>query len=208
MVIIKEEIEKMREQIQNIEWSLDKKGAVIVISAPSGTGKTTIIKNILKDFPGLVFSVSATTRKKRDNEINGVDYYFLSSEEFKRKIDKNEFIEWEEVYGYRYGTLKNIIEENISKGKPVIMELEVKGALSIKKIYKNAVLIFIAPPNFEELVNRLKNRQTEDYEELNKRIERAKMELSMMNKFDYLVENKDLNKAVSEVKSLIKNILN
>jgi guanylate kinase len=88
------------------------------------------------------------------------------------------------------------------------MELEVKGALSIKKIYKNAVLIFIAPPNFEELVNRLKNRQTEDYEELNKRIERAKMELSMMNKFDYLVENKDLNKAVSEVKSLIKNILN
>ncbi|MGE5811686.1 MAG: guanylate kinase [Ignavibacteria bacterium] len=187
---------------------MDKKGAVIVISAPSGTGKTTIIKNILKDFPRLVFSVSATTRKKRDNEINGVDYYFLSGEEFKRKIDQNEFIEWEEVYGYRYGTLKNIIEENISKGKHVIMELEVKGALSIKKIYKNAVLIFIAPPNFEELVNRLKNRQTEDYEELNKRIERAKMELSMMNKFDYLVENKDLNKAVSEVKSLIKNILN
>ncbi|HVO75703.1 MAG TPA: guanylate kinase [Ignavibacteriaceae bacterium] len=186
---------------------MNKKGAIIVISAPSGTGKTTIIKNILKDFPSLVFSVSATTRRKRDNEADGIDYFFLSDEEFKKKIDRNEFIEWEEVYGYRYGTLKSFIEENISKGKPVILELEVKGALSIKKIYKDAFLIFISPPNFEELVNRLKKRQTESYEELNKRIERAKMELSMMNKFDYFVENKDLSKAVSEVKSLIKNII-
>jgi len=187
---------------------LDKKGAIIVISAPSGTGKTTIIKQILNHFPNLIFSVSATTRKKRDNEKNGVDYFFLSEEEFKRKIDEKEFLEWEEVYGYRYGTLKSLIEENISRGKPVILELEVKGALSVKKIYKDAVLIFISPPDFEELVNRLKKRRTESYEELNNRIERARMELSMKDKFDYFVENKDLNKAVSEVKSLIKNIIN
>jgi guanylate kinase len=187
---------------------LKKKGAVIVISAPSGTGKTTIIKEILNYFPKLIFSVSATTRAKRDNEKNGVDYFFLTEDEFKRKIDEKEFLEWEEVYGYRYGTLKSFIEENISKGKSIILELEVKGALSIKKIYRDAFLIFISPPNFEELVNRLKKRQTESYEELNKRIERARMELSMKDKFDYFVENKDLNKAVLEVKSLIKKIIN
>lgn len=187
---------------------MKKKGAVIVISAPSGTGKTTIIKEILNYFPKLIFSVSATTRAKRDNEKNGVDYFFLTEDEFKRKIDEKEFLEWEEVYGYRYGTLKSFIEENISKGKSIILELEVKGALSIKKIYRDAFLIFISPPNFEELVNRLKKRQTESYEELNKRIERARMELSMKDKFDYFVENKDLNKAVLEVKSLIKKIIN
>jgi guanylate kinase len=184
-----------------------KKGAIIVISAPSGTGKTTIVKNILNEFPELVFSVSATTRKKRQNEINGVDYFFLSEKEFKEKIENDEFIEWEKVYDYFYGTLKKYIDDNINSGKSVILEIDVKGALEVKKKYKDAVLVFLLPPSFEELVARLKNRQTENDEDIKKRIERAKMELSCKDKFDYLIENKDLEIAILNTKSLIKKII-
>ena len=184
-----------------------KKGAIIVISAPSGTGKTTIVKNILNEFPELVFSVSATTRKKRQNEIDGVDYFFLSEKEFKEKIENDEFIEWEKVYDYFYGTLKKYIDDNINSGKSVILEIDVKGALEVKKKYKDAVLVFLLPPSFEELVARLKNRQTENDEDIKKRIERAKMELSCKDKFDYLIENKDLEIAILNTKSLIKKII-
>ena len=185
-----------------------RKGAIIAVAAPSGTGKTTIVKQILKEFPGIVFSVSATTRKKRKDEKNGREYFFLTEEEFKKKIVAEEFVEWEKFYDYYYGTFKSYIEENINKGHSVLVEIDVKGALHLKNIYPDAVLIFFYPPNFEELERRLKGRQTEDEADFKKRIERAKMELSLKDKFDYLIENKDLNIAVNETKRLINKIIN
>ncbi len=185
----------------------NKKGAIIAVSAPSGTGKTTILKKILKDFPELIFSVSATTRKKRENEKEGVDYFFITEEEFKKKITGNEFVEWEKFYDYYYGTYKSFIEDTINNGKSVIAEIDVKGALSLKKIYPEAVLIFIYPPSFDELEKRLKKRNTENDADFKKRIERAQMELRLKEKFDYFVENKILENAVSETKSLIKKII-
>jgi len=182
-------------------------GKIIVISAPSGTGKTTIIKTILNETSNLVFSVSATTRKRRNNETDGVDYFFLTNEEFEKKIEKNEFVEWEKFYDYYYGTLKSSIEDNINSGISVVLELDVKGALSIKKIYPEANLIFILPPSYDEIIKRLKKRNTESESDLNKRIERAKMELRFKDKFDYLIKNENLEKAIKETEILINKIL-
>ncbi len=184
-----------------------KKGVIFAVSAPSGTGKTTIVRQILKEFPDLVFSVSATTRKRRLDESDGIDYFFISEEEFKRKIENNEFVEWEKFYDYYYGTYKTFIEDNINNGKPVITEIDVKGALELKKIYPDAVLIFIVPPSFDELVNRLKKRQTENHDDLLKRIERAKMELSLKDNFDYLIDNSNLENAIEDTKNLIRKII-
>ncbi len=186
---------------------LKKPGKIIAISSPSGGGKTSIVKRLLKDFPELVFSVSATTRPKRQNEVHGVDYFFLTEKEFKEKIDKGDFIEWERFYDYYYGTLKSFIDDNIYNGVSVLFEIDVKGALSLKKIYPESVLIFIDPPSFEELVQRLKERKTESEQDLQKRIDRAKMELSLKEKFDYIFVNDELEKAYKQVKSLIKKIL-
>ena len=187
---------------------MDKpRGEIIAVSAPSGTGKTTILKSILQYYPELVFSVSATTRKNREFEKDGVDYFFISEKEFENKIRNNEFVEWEKFYDYYYGTYKSFIEDNINRGKSVIAEVDVMGALSLKKLYPQAVLIFIYPPSFEELESRLKKRQTEDEDEFKKRIERAKMELSHKDKFDFCIENNDLEKAILETESLIKKII-
>lgn len=184
-----------------------KKGSIIVISAPSGTGKTTILRRILNDFPEIVFSVSATTRKKREHEVDAVDYFFISENEFKYKIQNNEFVEWELFYDYYYGTFGSFIENCINNGNSVILEVDVHGALEIKRIYPDAILIYIAPPSFEELLIRLKKRQTENEEDLRKRIERAKMELSHKDKFDYIIINNDLNTAYYEIKVLIGKII-
>jgi guanylate kinase len=182
-------------------------GKLIVFSAASGAGKTTIVKEILKKFPQLVFSISATTRPKREIETDGVEYYFLSEEEFKKKIENNEFIEWEKFYDYYYGTLKSFITGNIEAGKQVLLELDVKGALTIKRLYPYAHLVYISPPSFEELVNRLRQRNTESESDFLKRIDRAKMELSLKDQFDYIIENRELDTAIKEAKSLVKKIL-
>ena len=184
-----------------------KKGKIFVISAPSGTGKTTIVRRILSDYPELVFSVSATTRKKRNHEVDGVDYFFISEEEFKKKIQNSEFVEWELFYDYYYGTFRNFIDNCINVGKSVILEVDVHGAVEIKRIYPDAILIYIAPPSLDELLIRLKKRQTENEEELKKRIERAKMELSHKDKFDYFIINNDLDTAIHEIKVLIGKII-
>lgn len=184
-----------------------KDGKIIVFSAPSGAGKTTIVKEILKNFPQLVFSISATTRPKRESETDGLEYYFLSESEFKERIERNEFIEWEKFYDYYYGTYKSFITGNIDRGKSVLLELDVKGALTIKRLYPYAHLVYISPPSFQELVNRLKQRKTESEPDFLKRIDRAKMELSLKDKFDYIIENRELDKAIGEAKSLLEKIL-
>jgi guanylate kinase len=188
--------------------SLKKNGRIIAVSSPSGGGKTSIIKRILKDFPEIIFSVSATTRPKRSNETNGVDYYFITDLEFEQKIKNGEFIEWERFYDYYYGTLKSEVDNNLPAGRSVLFEIDVKGAISLKKIYKDSVLIFIDPPSFDELVKRLKRRKTETEIDLQKRIDRAKMELSFKPKFDYIFVNDDLEKVYKQIKDLIKKILN
>jgi len=187
---------------------LNKKGKLIVFSAPSGSGKTTLVRYILSEFKELVFSVSATTRKKRNNEKNGVDYFFISEEEFKKKIEQNEFIEWEKFYDYYYGTLKSFVDDVFTRGKTIVFELDVKGALSLKKQYPEAKLIFIKPPSVEAIKERLKRRNTESAVDYQKRIDRAAMELNYQDKFDYIVENDNLQNAKEKVKKIVKEIIN
>jgi guanylate kinase len=186
---------------------LNSTGILFIVAAPSGTGKTTIVRRILKEFPDIIFSVSATTRKKRKNETEGRDYFFLTEDEFKKKIVNDEFAEWEKFYDYYYGTLRRYLDDNLGEGKSVLLEIDVKGALKIKEIYPESVLIYILPPSFEELVNRLKNRQTENEIDLKKRIERAEMELRLKDNFDYFIYNVEIEQAVSDLKSLIANIM-
>ncbi|MHC1736411.1 MAG: guanylate kinase [Ignavibacteriaceae bacterium] len=183
-----------------------KKGKILVISAPSGAGKTTLTRQIISEFPDIIFSTSATTRNQRSNEIDGVDYFFISEEIFLNKIDLDEFAEWERFYDCYYGTYREQLENTINSGKHILLEIDVKGALKIKHNYPEAVLIFIDPPSIEALISRLKNRKTENEEEFRKRIERAKMELSLKGKFDYLVVNDNLDLALSELKIIINKI--
>jgi guanylate kinase len=179
-----------------------------VISAPSGSGKTSVLKEILRLNAGkLTFSVSATTRKKRHNETNGVEYYFLTEQEFKRKIDNGEFVEWENIYGDYYGTLKSEIDRLLKGNKPILFELDVNGSIQLKKLYPAAELIFIVPPSIEVLEKRLKNRNTETPEELAKRIERARMELDKAKYFDFEVKNYELADAIIEVDKIIQKLL-
>jgi guanylate kinase len=184
-----------------------KKRKLIVFSAPSGAGKSTIGKEILKEFPEIIFSISVTTRPKRETEREGIEYFFLTETEFQKKIENDDFIEWEKFYDYYYGTFKSFISENIEAGKPVLLELDVKGALKIKRLYPYAHLIYISPPSFEELEIRLRQRNTENESDFTKRIDRAKMELSLKDQFDYIIENTELKTAIMEAKSLVKKIL-
>jgi guanylate kinase len=179
-------------------------GKLIVISAPSGSGKTTIAKEIMNRNPSLGFSVSATTRSKRVGEIDGKDYFFLTREEFRRKIDAGEFVEWEEMYGDHYGTLKSEVDRAMREGRHLLFDLDVKGGLSIKRYYPEALLIFIRPPSVETLKDRLVKRQTEDSAALKRRLDRVPMELELGNTFDVQVVNDDLDRAIREVQSVIE----
>lgn len=178
-----------------------------VIAAPSGAGKTTIVKEILRNNPDLVFSVSATTRYKRDNEVHGKDYFFFSKDEFRKMIDNNELIEYETLFnGDYYGTLRSFVNENLQNGKSVIFDIDVNGALNIKKIYgAKAKLIFIMPPDIETLKERLKKRATESPGQIAERIKRVDLEIGKKNDFDYIVVNKNLEKAISEVQNILDN---
>ncbi len=176
---------------------------LFVICASSGAGKTTIIRELFKQIPGINFSVSATTRKKRPGETDGKDYFYLTKEDFERKKSNNEFIETEEVHGNFYGTLKSQAEPYLNSKEIMIFDVDVKGALSIKKMYPGSVLVFIEVP-FEELVRRLKSRNTETAEEIEKRASRMKMEASLKDKFDHIVDNsRGIELAVEELKKLI-----
>jgi guanylate kinase len=184
---------------------LEKFGKLFVFSAPSGSGKTTIVRNILRQFPELIFSISSTTRRRRENEVNGKDYFFVTEDEFKEKIDNDEFVEWEVFYDYYYGTLKSFVDDNRRNGKSVVFEVDVKGAVSIKNTYPDAVLIFIKPPSIEELKERLVKRNTETDVDLKKRFERAEMELNYEKYFDYVIENDNLEHAKEKAVIIINS---
>lgn len=176
---------------------------LIVISAPSGCGKTTIVRELLRRHPELLFSVSATTRPRRNHEVDGRDYFFLTEEEFLEKAARGELIEWERIYGDYYGTLKSQIEQALQSGRSLIFDVDVKGAIAIKKKYSDAVLIFIKPPSFAVLTERLRRRKTESEESIRKRLERVPMELEQERHFDHSVVNDDLKRAVDEVERII-----
>lgn len=181
----------------------ESRGKLIVISAPSGAGKTTIARAILERNPSLGFSVSATTRAKRASEVEGRDYFFLSREEFLRAVEAGEFVEWEEIYGNYYGTLKREVDRALESGRHIIFDIDVKGGLSIKKRYPEALLIFIRPPDIEVLRERLRNRRTEDETTFARRLERVPMELAMGDAFDVQVVNDDLDRAIGEVQESV-----
>jgi guanylate kinase len=185
-------------------------GKLIIFSAPSGAGKTTIVHHILNRFPQLQFSVSACSRKQRKGEIHGNDYYFLSVEEFRTKINENAFLEWEEVYpGSYYGTLVSEVSRIWNQGKHVVFDVDVKGGLNIKKKFpEQSLSVFIMPPSVPELENRLRNRQTESEESLNKRIRKAEYELEFASEFDKVVINNDLETAIEETSGLLEIFLN
>lgn len=184
-------------------------GKMIVFSAPSGSGKTTLVHKILPSFPQLKFSVSATSRPKRGNETDGKDYYFFSAEEFKRLRDDNRFLEWQEVYVNQfYGTLLSEVERIWNEGNHVLFDVDVKGGVNIKKQFPSQTLaIFVQPPSVEELRNRLIKRGTETPESLEKRVGKAKEELEYARFFDIVVVNDDLDKAVEEARTAIRNFL-
>jgi guanylate kinase len=180
-------------------------GKLIVISAPSGCGKTTIAKAILSKYPSMLFSVSATTRARRDGEVHGKDYFFLSNQEFEEHIRSDDLAEWEEIYGKYYGTLKSEIHRARDQHRVMLFDVDVKGALSIRRNFpKDSVLIFIDPPSVEVLKKRLENRKTENPEELKKRLDRIPMELEKRSQFEYHVMNDDLQEAIDEVDEIVR----
>ncbi len=180
-----------------------KKGILFVISGPSGVGKGTLRERVLREIPDLLFSVSVTTRKKRPQEVDGKDYIFIDIERFKEMIENNELLEWALVYGNYYGTPIKFIEENLKKGKDVLLEIDIQGARKVREKCPHAVFIFIAPPSLEELINRLKKRATETEEEFRKRVEKVDEEMEEAKFYDYLVINDNIEDASSRLKCII-----
>ena len=185
------------------------KGKLVIISAPSGAGKTTIVNHLLEKGLGLEFSISATTRPPRGNEKNGREYWFISADEFTERVNNDEFAEWEEVYiGYCYGTLKSEIERIRNRGMNVIFDVDVKGGINLKNLYgTEAISIFIMPPSVPELEKRLLGRATDDRERIKTRIEKAKEEIMLSDGFDNIVVNDNLSQAKKEVYLMVKSFL-
>lgn len=176
---------------------------LFVISGSSGVGKGTVLKGFMEKHPTFMLSISCTTRKPRQGEVDGVNYFYLTKEEFQECIDKDKFLEWAEFAGNRYGTKRKYIQQCLDEGKDVILEIDTQGALQVKKQMPEAVLIFICPPSVEALENRLRGRHTEDEAAIQKRLQEVKIELERAKSFDYQVVNDDLNNAISELERII-----
>ena len=179
------------------------RGRLYVISGPSGTGKGTICKEILKDI-GNEFSVSMTTREPREGELHGREYFFVSHEEFTENISKNNFLEYATVFDNYYGTPKDIVLKKLDKGRNVILDIDVQGGLQVREAMPEAVLIFLLPPSLAELRRRLENRGTETPEKIEKRLSKAVDEIKFIGEYDYMVINNDLETAVDNVRSIMK----
>lgn len=184
------------------------KPRLIVVAAPSGTGKTTLCSRLLRDIPELILSISTTTRAPRGTEKNGVEYFFVPKAEFQKKIDAGRFAEWAEVHGNYYGTSKDFIEQAFSQGKSLLLDIDVQGAAALKKSYpEETVRIFLAPPSMEELERRLRARGTDSEESIQKRLANAKHELTHLGHFDHVVVNDDLEHAYFQLSGIILHLL-
>ncbi len=190
--------------MSNNKKIIKAKSEYYAFSAPSGTGKTTIIKRLLEKYENLAVSVSATTRARRKGEVDGVDYYFLDKEQFEQYIRDDKFLEYETVHSDYYGTLKHTVQQLLNAGKTVLFDIDVNGALSIKKIHPQTVLIFIKPPSIEILIDRLRKRKSETEETLKKRLQRIDYEYGKAELFDYIVINDELEKTIGEVEAIIE----
>ncbi len=183
---------------------MEEKGQIFVITAPSGTGKTTIIKNIVrKNILGVGYSISHTTRKQREGEVNGLDYYFVDRAEFKKMIEAYEFVEWALVYDQLYGTSISSVEKELSSDRDLLMDLDIQGAEEVKKQFPESLSIFILPPSMEILEKRLKRRSKDDKINIGLRMKKAVEEIQKCQNYDFIIINDDLNQAVREIKSII-----
>jgi guanylate kinase len=178
-------------------------GTPFIISAPSGTGKTSICREIRSLIPSLAFSVSYTTRTKRKGEKDGEDYFYISLEAFKKMIEMGNFVEWAQVHGHYYGTSKDFVTEKISRGIDCLLDIDISGANRLKKIYPTGIFIFVIPPSLQELKSRLSSRQTEDQKEIHLRMENGIAELWAFEGYQYLIINDDFSRAVEELRSII-----
>ena len=182
---------------------LNRKGLLLVVSGPSGAGKGTICKALLNKNDQIKLSVSATTRKPRNGEVHGVNYFFIEKEEFTKMIENGEFLEYAQIYDNFYGTPKAAIIECLEKGQDVILEIEMQGASQIKEVYPEGVFIFVLPPSLEELKSRIVGRGTETQEEIEKRFSCAFEEINQIVNYDYFIVNEDIEKSVSDVEAII-----
>lgn len=185
---------------------MDKKGHLFIISAPSGTGKSTILTAILKQDPSLRYSISYTTRSPRGNERDGIDYFFITEAAFRKKIDSGEFVEWAEVHGHLYGTSAGFLEEMLYQGYDIVFDIDVKGAKKLYARYPEAILVFITPPSMQELQRRLAERATDSTEVIDQRIKNAEAEISESGWYHHVIVNDDLTEAVSNMKAIIEKV--
>ena len=175
----------------------------VVLSAPSGAGKTTIAQALVEGGEDVVFSISATTRPARDHEVDGVDYDFLSEPDFRVMVEADEFVEWAKVHGHLYGTSKKALQDARDKGRFLILDVDVQGAMQVRQRVPDAVLVFVLPPSAEALVQRLRDRGTEEEDTLERRIQNARGELGKASEFDYIVVNENLEQAIDEVRGIV-----
>lgn len=177
-------------------------GLFIIVSAPSGAGKSSLCQRLMQAFPEIKFSVSYTSRPPRPNEVNGKDYHFISRKEFQKRIDQGEFIEWVENYGHLYGSSKKVMEEFVRDGKDLLLDIEPRGAKKVKQEFKGGIYVFILPPSRSELLKRLEKRGHETDEVIQKRFKQAESELKEISWYDYVIFNKDLETAVNQLISI------
>lgn len=178
-------------------------GILFIITGPSGAGKTSILKRVMKEVENLEFSVSYTTRPRRPGEVDGRDYFFVDEKRFKKMVEEGEFLEWAIVHGYYYGTSKKFIDERLEKNGDLLLDIDVQGALNVKRMDLDMVSVFIAPPSLEDLERRLRKRGTDSEYDLKRRLEDAKWELSKISEFEYLIVNDFLEKSVEKLKAII-----
>lgn len=183
--------------------SLVHRTCPVVLSAPSGAGKTTIARALVKEIEDVVFSVSATTRPARDHEVDGVDYHFLSEAEFRAMIEADELVEWAEVHGHLYGSSREALQAASEEGRFLVLDVDVQGAMQMRDRVPDAVLVFVLPPSVDALVERLTERGTEGKDNVTQRIENARGELEQASRFDYIVVNENLEQAIDEVRSIV-----
>lgn len=178
---------------------------LFVISGSSGVGKNTVINRVLENNPDIAFSISYTTREKREGEVEGVNYFYVSRDEFKNSVKEDEFLEWAEFSGNFYGTKRAFVQKCLSKGRDLILEIDTQGALQVKEKMPEAVLIFIAPPSYEDLESRLRSRNTETEEAIAKRLNFVMLEMENSESFDYRVINDKLEDAINDIEKIIKD---